>query len=146
MDAGTGGGFPGIPLAILFPEVKFLLVDSVAKKLRAVDSIIENTGLLNCTTEVSRIEAINLKFDFIISRAVAGLKTFIPWIKNKVHSECHHSLNNGLLYLKGGDLQEELKRIRYRYTLFYIHAFFTEKFFETKKIVYIDLVEEKSTG
>ena len=81
--------------------------------------------------------------DFVISRAVAGLKTFIPWIENKVHSECHHLLNNGLLYLKGGDLDEELKGISYRYTVFDIHTFFTERFFESKKIVYVDLTTRK---
>ena len=135
LDIGTGGGFPGIPLAILFPETEFLLVDSIGKKIKVVNEVSSVIGLSNIRTMYDRAENINETFDFVVSRAVTNMTDFRKWVKgkfNKIHS---NTLNNGILYLKGGDLTEELKGISYqRYN---IADFFEEEFFETKKVVYI---------
>ena len=136
MDVGTGGGFPGIPLAILFPECSFHLVDSIAKKLKVVDEVVEGLGLTNVKTSHSRVEAINETYDFIVSRAVAAMPTFVHWIKGKVAKKQKHILKNGILYLKGGDLTEELQNYT-KATIYNISDHYTESFFETKKVVHL---------
>lgn len=139
LDIGTGGGFPGIPLAILFPEVHFTLVDSIGKKIRVVNDISYQLALKNIEAIHERAENVNGKFDFIISRAVTRLVKFIPWTKQKFSRIQNNKLNNGILYLKGGDLDEELLEAKRRYKLFNISDFYEEDFFDTKKVVYIPL-------
>ncbi|CEN42680.1 Ribosomal RNA small subunit methyltransferase G [Capnocytophaga canis] len=136
MDVGTGGGFPGIPLAILFPEVNFTLVDSIGKKIKVVKEVAKEIGLENVTAINSRVELIDKKFDFIVSRAVTQMPEFVKWIKGKVKNDGKHELPNGILYLKGGDLSEELATFT-NVQLYNISDFFTEDFFETKKVVYL---------
>jgi len=138
LDVGTGGGFPGIPLAILFPECQFHLVDSIAKKIKVVDEVKNGLGLKNVKTFHSRVEDIEGKYDFIISRAVAVMPTFVHWVKGKIAKKNNHSLRNGIIYLKGGDLSEELKE--YKTAIIYnISDYFDEEFYETKKVVYLPL-------
>ncbi|GAA4812759.1 16S rRNA (guanine(527)-N(7))-methyltransferase RsmG [Litoribaculum gwangyangense] len=138
LDVGTGGGFPGIPLAIMFPECSFHLVDSIAKKLKVVDEVVEGLGLTNVKTTHSRVEDIDGNFDFIVSRAVAAMPTFVHWVKGKIAKQQKHELKNGILYLKGGDLTEELKD--YKTTIIYnLIDYFEEDFYETKKLVYLPL-------
>lgn len=136
MDVGTGGGFPGIPLAILFPEVNFTLVDSIGKKIKVVKEVAKEIGLENVTAINSRVELIDKKFDFIVSRAVTQMPEFVKWVKGKVKKDGKHELPNGILYLKGGDLSEELATFT-NVQLYNISDFFTEDFFETKKVVYL---------
>ncbi len=136
MDVGTGGGFPGIPLAILFPEVRFTLVDSIGKKIKVVDEVVAGLGLENITTINDRVEAIPGRFDFIVSRAVAAMPTFVHWVKGKIKKDSLHEKKNGIFYLKGGDLEEELKAYR-RVEVFDLTDYFEEEFFETKKVVYL---------
>lgn len=136
LDVGTGGGFPGIPLAILFPKTKFVLVDSIGKKIKVVNEVVEALGLENVTAVHGRAEKIKGEFDFIVSRAVTKMDDFYKWIKKKVSPKNKHEIRNGILYLKGGDLTEELKNFP-KATLFNIADFFNEDFFETKKVVYI---------
>lgn len=138
LDVGTGGGFPGIPLAILFPECSFHLVDSIAKKLKVVDEVVEGLGLTNVKTTHSRVEEINGQYDFIVSRAVAAMPTFVRWVKGKIAKKQQHELKNGILYLKGGDLTEELQDYRTT-TIYDLSNFYTEDFFETKKVVHLPL-------
>lgn len=138
LDIGTGGGFPGIPLAILFPEVTFHLVDSINKKLKVVNGVAESLGLENVYTTHARAESIKGQYDFIISRAVTTMPDFVSWIKNRVAKKSVHSIKNGILYLKGGDLTEELK-IYTKATLYNLSDYFEEDFFETKKIVHLPL-------
>ena len=138
LDIGTGGGFPGIPLAILFPEVTFHLVDSINKKLKVVNGVAESLGLENVYTTHARAETIEGQYDFIISRAVTTMPVFVSWIKNRVAKKNTHTLKNGILYLKGGDLTEELKTYS-KVTLYDLSAFFEDEFFETKKIVHLPL-------
>ena len=135
LDVGTGGGFPGIPLAILFPEVDFLLVDSIGKKLKVVNEISAAIGLINVRTMHDRAENINETFDFVVSRAVTNMTNFKKWVKGKFNKKHNNSLDNGILYLKGGDLSEELRGISH--TKYDISEFFEEDFFEIKKVVYI---------
>jgi len=137
LDIGTGGGFPGIPLAILFPNVSFLLVDSIGKKIKVVNDIASQLSLGNVIGIHDRAENIKGQFDFIVSRAVTRLVQFIPWTKNKITPVNKNTLPNGILYLKGGDLTEELAEAKCRYKLFDIADYFEEPFFETKKVVYI---------
>ena len=139
LDVGTGGGFPGIPLAILFPQTKFHLVDSIGKKIAVVKEVSQALGLLNVTAEQIRAEQLNGKYDFIVSRAVTQMKEFYGWIQNKVKNDSHHSLDNGILYLKGGDLEVELNELKKPYSLYDLPTYFTEPFFETKKVVYLPL-------
>ena len=138
MDVGTGGGFPGIPLAILFPETEFHLVDSIGKKIKVVDGVVEGLGLTNVKTTHGRVEEIKDTYDFIVSRAVAQMETFVRWNKGRVSKKQNHDLKNGILYLKGGDLTEELEK----YTsanIYELPTYFEEDFFETKKIVHLPM-------
>lgn len=137
LDVGCGGGFPGIPLAILFPEARFTLVDSIGKKIKVVNAVAEAIGLQNLSAHQARVETLQEKFDFVISRAVTEMKPFIGWVWNKIErGNRAGSLANGILYLKGGDLEAELNATGKAYTLYDIHEQFTEPFFETKKVVY----------
>ncbi|WP_341216492.1 16S rRNA (guanine(527)-N(7))-methyltransferase RsmG [uncultured Wocania sp.] len=138
LDVGTGGGFPGVPLAILFPECSFHLVDSIAKKIKVVDEVVEGLGLTNVKTTHSRVEDIKGTYDFIISRAVAAMPTFVHWVKGKIAKKQNHDLKNGILYLKGGDLSEELQNYK-TVTIYNLSDYYTEDFFETKKLVYLPL-------
>ncbi len=139
LDVGTGGGFPGIPLAILFPEVKFHLVDSVGKKIKVVKAVAEALHLENITADQVRAEELKAKYDFIVSRAVTSLPEFVKWIRKNISSEQKNALPNGVLYLKGGDLQEELKPFGRRSVVYNLSGYFQEEFFETKKLVYLPL-------
>lgn len=139
LDVGTGGGFPGIPLAILFPETQFHLVDSIGKKITVVNEVAKGAGILNVHGEQIRAEQIKGKYDFIVSRAVTRMKEFYGWVNNKVKKDSIHTLDNGILYLKGGDLDEELNELKHRYSLYELSEFFEEEFFETKKVVYVPL-------
>lgn len=136
LDVGTGGGFPGIPLAILYPETNFHLVDSIGKKIKVVDEVVAGLDLKNVKTTNSRVEEITGEYDFIVSRAVAAMPTFVHWIKGKIAKANRHELKNGILYLKGGDLTEELQPYR-NAQIFPLSNFFGEEFFETKKVVYL---------
>lgn len=137
MDVGTGGGFPGIPLAIMFPEVDFLLVDSIGKKIKVVNEVAAGLGLKNVRTTHERAEKIDEQFHFIVSRAVTEFPEFYSWIKNKFSKQQFNHFENGILYLKGGDLNEELKTFRKNILLFELKNYFEEEFFETKKVVYM---------
>ena len=138
LDIGTGGGFPGIPLAILFPECHFHLVDSIGKKIRVVQEVAQALQLTNVKAEQVRAETIQEDtYDFVISRAVTDLKEFHGWVRNKINKPYQNSLRNGILYLKGGDLTEELKGVRFKYKIYNLSDYFEEPFFETKKIVYV---------
>lgn len=137
MDIGTGGGFPGIPLAILFPECRFTLVDSIGKKVKVANGVAESLGLKNVTAVHERAENIGQKFDFIVSRAVTAMPDFIRWTKNKFKPKNNNALANGILYLKGGDLKEEMRTVNKFYKFYDIPDFFDEPFFETKKVVYV---------
>ena len=139
LDVGTGGGFPGIPLAILFPETNFHLVDSIGKKITVVKAVVAGLGLKNVKVQQVRVEEIGGSYDFIVSRAVARMHEFYDWVKNKSKKESFHSLDNGILYLKGGDLDEELDELKKPYALYSLADFFEEAFFETKKVVFIPL-------
>lgn len=139
LDVGTGGGFPGIPLAILFPECSFHLVDSIEKKINVVQEISLALNLKNITSEQIRAEKIKNQYDFIVSRAVTAFPAFYNWVRTKVKQESKNKLKNGILYLKGGDLNEELKDFKSRIKTFEISKFYSESFFETKKIIYLPI-------
>jgi len=141
MDLGTGGGFPGIPLAIMFPESNFYLVDSIAKKIRVANEVIEALGLENIKAEQIRAEQVEQEFDFIVSRAVAPLKTLVYWSQGKFLRMYNHSLKNGIISLKGGDLSEELKEVKRKSKVFELKNYFEEEFFETKKVVYTKMIK-----
>tara|TARA_B100000212_G_scaffold162184_1_gene121939 strand:+ start:254 stop:868 length:615 start_codon:yes stop_codon:yes gene_type:complete len=136
LDVGTGGGFPGIPLAILFPECKFLLVDSINKKINVVEEITKSLKLTNVSFKAIRVEKLDSKHEFIISRAVTKMNKFKKLVKGKISSENKNHIKNGILYLKGGDLKDEMKNINHK--IYNISDFFEEDFFETKKIVYVE--------
>ncbi len=138
MDVGTGGGFPGIPLAILFPECQFHLVDSINKKLNVVREVVAGCNLQNVKVTHTRVEEVKENYDFILSRAVAAMPTFVHWVKGKIAKDNKHDLRNGILYLKGGDLSEELKDYQTT-TIYDITKFYDEDFFETKKVVHLPM-------
>jgi 16S rRNA (guanine527-N7)-methyltransferase len=137
LDVGTGGGFPGIPLAILFPDTKFYLVDSIGKKIKVVQEVAKALGLKNVRAEHLRAEQVDEKFDFIVSRAVTRLGEFYPWIKGKFTRTSNNALPSGILYLKGGDLAEEIKESGLKVHQYYLKGYFTEEFFETKQVIYV---------
>ncbi len=139
LDVGTGGGFPGIPLAIFFPDTQFHLVDSIGKKITVVKNVADALGLKNVTAEQIRAEQLKTEYDFIVSRAVTRLKEFYSWVHKRVKKKSVHDLYNGILYLKGGDLDEELAELKKPYQIFELSDYFKEEFFETKKIVYVPL-------
>lgn len=139
MDVGTGGGFPGIPLAILFPECNFHLLDSIGKKIKVVNDVATSLGLKNVKATHARVEQIDEKFDFIVSRAVTQFPEFVNWVKYKITKEQKNTLPNGILYLKGGDLSEELKPYKQKVKIFELKVYFDSEFFETKKVVYMPL-------
>ncbi|MCM0664692.1 MULTISPECIES: 16S rRNA (guanine(527)-N(7))-methyltransferase RsmG [Flavobacterium] len=138
LDVGTGGGFPGIPLAILFPETRFYLIDVIAKKIKVVQGVVDALELKNVKAEQKRAELVKGDFDFIVSRAVTNMPDFVSWIKDKIKKQHKHLLKNGILYLKGGDLTEELKDFP-NATLYDLAAIFEDEFFETKKVVHLPL-------
>ena len=142
MDVGTGGGFPGIPLAILHPEVDFYLIDVIAKKIKVVNEVAAGLGLKNVKAEQKRAELVKQEFDFIVSRAVTNMPDFVSWVDDKVSKKQNHELANGILYLKGGDLTEELKAFP-KATEYNLSDFFTDEFFETKKVVHLPLKYKK---
>ena len=138
MDVGTGGGFPGIHLAILFPETQFHLVDSIGKKIKVVNEVAQGLGLQNVKTTHGRVEDVKDTYDFIVSRAVAQMETFVRWTRGRIAKKQQHELKNGILYLKGGDLTEELKK----YTsakIYDLSRYFEEDFYDTKKVVHLGM-------
>lgn len=139
LDVGTGGGFPGVPLAILFPDCRFTLVDSIGKKIKVVQDVITRLGLRNVKALQIRAEALEGEYDFVVSRAVTTLPEFVPWVKKKVSKTQYNKLRNGILYLKGGDLTNELFVFRHKVRMWNISDFFAEEYFETKKIIYLPL-------
>lgn len=138
LDVGTGGGFPGIPLAILFPETDFHLVDSIGKKIKVVNEVAQGLELRNLRTSNLRVEEVTGHYDFIVSRAVAAMPTFVHWVKGKIAKQSKHELKNGILYLKGGDLSEELADYQ-KAKIYDLHDYFTEEFFQSKKVVHLPL-------
>ena len=138
MDVGTGGGFPGIPLAVLFPQTQFHLVDSIGKKIKVVEEVVHGLDLDNVTFTHGRAENVNEEYDFIVSRAVARMDAFERWVRGKVLTESRHSLANGILYLKGGDLSEELAPFP-QATIYPLSTYFEEDFFETKSVVHLPI-------
>ena len=138
LDVGTGGGFPGIPLAILFPNCRFHLVDSIQKKITVVNNVVKELDLKNVKTSCSRVEAISEKYDFVVSRAVTNMKDFVSWIKFKINKNSFNDFKNGVLYLKGGDLEDELKSFKNVKT-FELSEIFNEDFFIQKKVVYLPI-------
>ncbi len=139
LDIGTGGGFPGIPLAIMMPEVEFVLVDSIGKKINVVNEISSALGLTNVTAHHSRAESVKGKFDFAVSRAVADISLLVQWSQGKISATHKNAIPNGLICLKGGDLKEELKPFKKIIEVYELSSWFKEEFFETKKLVYLTL-------
>ena len=137
LDVGTGGGFPGIPLAILFPETQFFLADSIGKKIKVVNEVAKAIGLTNVTGEHIRAEQAPGTFDFVVSRAVTQLKEFYPWVRKKFNPISKNILPNGILYLKGGDLQQEIAESNLKVKQYYLKDHFSEEIFETKQVIYI---------
>lgn len=138
LDVGTGGGFPGIPLAILFPEVDFHLVDSIGKKIKVVEEVVEGLQLKNVKATNARVEGVSGNYDFIVSRAVAQMETFVHWVKGKIAKNNVHELKNGILYLKGGDLTDELK-VYTTATIYPLKNYFEDEFFDTKSVVHLPM-------
>ncbi len=138
LDVGTGGGFPGIPLAILFPEVSFTLVDAIGKKIKVVEEVVLGLGLTNVSYKNMRVEELKGQYDFVVSRAVAAMPTFVHWVKDKIKKKSNQEQRNGIFYLKGGDLDEELKEYR-MVQIYNLSDYFKEDFFETKKVVYLPM-------
>ena len=139
LDVGTGGGFPGIPLAIVYPEVNFVLCDSIGKKMKVVRAVVQTLGLTNVTVHHGRAEEINGQFDFVVSRAVTRMNRFIPWVQGKIKKQSINPWPNGILALKGGDLSEELAEVDYPTERLPISEWFDQPFFETKQVVYVKL-------
>ncbi|MBI5218295.1 MAG: 16S rRNA (guanine(527)-N(7))-methyltransferase RsmG [Bacteroidia bacterium] len=139
MDVGTGGGFPGIPLAILFPDTKFYLIDSVGKKIKVVKTVAESLELSNIEAESIRVENVRKQFDFVISRAVTSFPDFVKLTRKNISHIRKNSLPNGILYLKGGDFTEEIIPFKKTAVVYNISDYFTEDFFKTKKIIYLQI-------
>lgn len=139
LDMGTGGGFPGVPLAIMFPEVKFHLVDRIGKKLKVVDDIVARIGLDNVTTQHGDIKEVKGSFDFIVSRAVMDINELVPLVRRLVKKQCINAIPNGLICLKGGNLESELHKMKSQAMVENLSSYFNEEFFATKKVVYIPL-------
>jgi 16S rRNA (guanine527-N7)-methyltransferase len=137
LDVGTGGGFPGIPLAILFPQTQFYLVDSIGKKIKVVQEVAKALGLSNVRAAHLRAEQVNEKFDFVVSRAVTRLGEFYPWVRGKFTKASNNTLPPGILYLKGGDLQDEITESGLKVQQYYLKDHFAEEFFETKQVIYV---------
>ena len=140
LDVGTGGGFPGIPLAIMFPETNFYLVDSIGKKIKVVQEVAAALGLTTVRAKHCRAEEVNEKFDFVVSRAVTRLINFYPWVHNKFAKKSINNLDNGILYLKGIDLSEEFDELHKPYQLFALTEYFNEEFFDTKGVIHIPVL------
>lgn len=139
LDVGTGGGFPGVPLAIMFPDARFTLIDSIGKKIKVVNDVIDRLGLTNTKAMQIRAEELDGEYDFVVSRAVTTLGEFVPWVKKKISKSQYNTLHNGILYLKGGDLKNELFPFRHKVQTWDISQWFSEEFFETKKVIYLPL-------
>ncbi len=139
LDVGTGGGFPGIPLAILFPETSFMLIDSIGKKIKVVNEVASALGLTNVTAEHIRVEEVKQKFDFVVSRAVTAFPRFISMARTKIASQSKNDLPNGILYLKGGDFDEEIEPFRKQIQVYELQSFFQEEFFETKRLIHMSI-------
>ncbi|MFN8353456.1 MAG: 16S rRNA (guanine(527)-N(7))-methyltransferase RsmG [Spirosomataceae bacterium] len=139
LDVGTGGGFPGIPLAIMFPEAQFHLVDSIGKKIKVVTEVAQALQLNNVRVQQVRAEELKETYEFVVSRAVTHIKPFYGWVRNKFSTNHFHELKNGILYLKGGDLDEELRELQKSHKVYNLSSYFEEEFFETKKVVYIPM-------
>jgi 16S rRNA (guanine527-N7)-methyltransferase len=139
LDVGTGGGFPGIPLAIYFPQTQFHLVDSIGKKIKVVNSVLESLGLQNVTAQQIRAEELTDKYDFVVSRAVTRLPEFVSWVRKNIAQKQINAMPNGVIYLKGGDLQEETKPFKNRVYVKKLSDWFDEEFFETKKVVHLPI-------
>ena len=139
LDVGTGGGFPGIPLAILFPETSFMLVDSIGKKIRVVNEVATALNLGNLQAEHIRVEDVNQKFDFVVSRAVTAFPRFVSMVRSKISSKNNNDLPNGIIYLKGGDFEEEINPFKQQVKVYELHSIFQEEFFETKKLIHMAL-------
>lgn len=139
LDVGTGGGFPGIPLAIMFPDTQFHLVDSIGKKIRVVQEIAAALDLKNVKAEQIRAEKLDDTYEFVVSRAVTRITPFVGWVRNNISRNSFHTLRNGILYLKGGDLTEELAELKMKTRSYDLSDYFEEEFFETKKVVYVPL-------
>ncbi len=137
LDVGTGGGFPGIPLAIMFPETSFMLIDSIGKKVKVVSEVASALNLSNVTAQHIRVEEVKLKFDFVISRAVTAFPRFVTLVKTKIANKDNNGLANGILYLKGGDFDEEIEPFRKQIQVYELQSFFQEEFFETKKLIHM---------
>ena len=137
LDVGTGGGFPGIPLAIMFPETNFHLVDSIGKKIKVVNEVAAALGLKNIKGTHARAEEIKQQFDFVVSRAVTQLKDFYPWVRGKFSKQSKNILANGILYLKGGDLTQEIAEAGLAVQQYHLKDYFEEEFFETKQVIYV---------
>ena len=139
LDVGTGGGFPGVPLAVFFPDVQFHLVDSIGKKIKVINEVVAELNLQNCKAEQKRAEKVKGKYDFVVSRAVAPVEKLMMWNRKSFVAECKHNIKNGFIFLKGGDLQEEIKAVQQKISFTNIGDYYKEDFFETKKILHIPM-------
>lgn len=139
LDVGTGGGFPGVPLAVMFPDARFTLIDSIGKKIKVVNDVVERLGLKNTKAMQIRAEQLEGEYDFVVSRAVTTLGEFVPWVKKKISKTQYNTLHNGILYLKGGDLTNELFAFRHKVKTLDIGEWFDGEWFETKKVIYLPL-------